>query len=159
MTAVIAGTAIAVYPVARLSDGHDRRLVLLAFALIGVIAESMLAVTGYASAVLLSCLGLSVGASTMVLYTVAISHANDRAGPENGVEVSSGLLFLYCIGAILGPSLASTLMTWFGPSALFAQNAVTHTILAAFIVWRLIVRDAFAVPAQPPRLTARAGLG
>ncbi|MCW6510735.1 MFS transporter [Lichenifustis flavocetrariae] len=159
MTATILGTAAAVYPVARLSDGHDRRIVLTVFAAIGVLAESMLAMTSHGSMMLLSCLGLSVGASTMVLYTVAISHVNDRAGPENGVEVSSTMLFLYCVGAIIGPATASAAMSWYGPSALFVQNAIIHTALVGFIAWRLLARERLTLAAQPLRLTARARLG
>ena len=158
MTATITGTALAVYPVARLSDGHDRRVILMVFAAIGVLAETMLAMTSHGSMLLMSCLGLAVGASTMVLYTVAISHINDRAGPENGVEVSSTMLFLYCIGAIVGPAAASTGMAWFGPAALFVQKAAIHERLVAFTAWRLDGRERFALPVQAPRLTARPGL-
>ena len=159
MTAVTLGTALAVYPVARLSDGHDRRVVLLVFTAIGVMAETMLVLRGTASPVLLTCLGFAVGASTMVLYTVAISHANDRAGPERAIEVSAGMLFLYCVGAIIMPSVGSVLMGWFGPNALFVQNAIVHAGLACFVLWRLLLKDAPRSSAIVPRLTARAGLG
>lgn len=156
MTATIVGTALAVYPVARLSDAHDRRVVLLVFAAIGVLAEAMLAMTSHGSMLLMSCLGLGIGASTMVLYTVAISHVNDRAGPENGVEVSSTMLFIYCVGAIIGPALASATMSWFGPAALFVQNAAIHAALVGFVAWRLL-RRAFALPAL--RLAAGSRVG
>ena len=153
MTATIMGTALAVYPVARLSDTHDRRIVLLVFATIGVLAETMLAMMGHGSMLLVSCLGLGVGASTMVLYTVAISHVNDHAGPENGVEVSSTMLFIYCVGAIVGPALASALMSWFGPAALFVQNAAVHTVFVGFTLWHLLRHRALALPAPLLRLT------
>ncbi|MDX7950739.1 MFS transporter [Lichenihabitans sp. Uapishka_5] len=148
MTATIMGTALAVYPVARLSDGHDRRLVLTVFSAIGILAESMLAMTSHGSMLLISCLGLSIGASTMVLYTVAISHVNDRAGPDNGVEVSSTMLFLYCVGAIVGPAVGSVGMAWFGPAALFVQNAAVHAALVGFTVWHLVCRDGW-MPVLP----------
>jgi hypothetical protein len=93
-----------------------------------------------------------------VLYTVAISHANDRAGPENSIEVSAGMLFLYCVGAIVMPAVGAALMAKFGPSTLFVQNAVTHVVLAVFLVWRLLMRDARRLAAQAPaRLTAKLG--
>ena len=40
-------------------------------------------------------------------------------------------------GAIAAPPLASLAMRAFGPSALFAQNAIVHGALAGFAVWRL----------------------
>lgn len=159
MTATTLGTALSVYPVARLSDGHDRRLILLVFTSIGLLAETMLALSGTASLMLLNCLGFAIGASTMVLYTIAISHANDRAGPDNTVEVSAGMLFLYCVGAIVMPSVASILMGRFGPSALFGQNAIVHGLLACFILWRIALKQRVRYPELPPRLTARTGLG
>ena len=156
MTAGTIGTALAVYPVARLSDSHDRRVVLLAFCAIGILAETMLAMGGGMSRTLMCCLGLAVGGSTMVLYTVAISHANDRAGADNSIEVSAGMLFLYCVGAMVMPAVGSVLMERFGPSTLFIQNAITHGCLAVFVVSRLLVRDARRFAAPPPaRLTAQ----
>ena len=160
MTATTLGTALAVYPVARLSDGHDRRVVLLVFGAIGILAETMLVLRGTASMTLLDCLGFAIGASTMVLYTIAISHANDRAGPDNAIEVSAGMLFLYCVGAIVMPAIGSSLMSRFGPSALFAQNAAVHMVLVGFVLWRIVVGQPSGYTAPPAaRLTARAGLG
>jgi hypothetical protein len=54
------------------------------------------------------------------------------------VEVSTGLLFLYCAGAIIAPTLAAALMRVFGPGALYAQNAILHVALAAFALWRYV---------------------
>jgi MFS family permease len=158
MTAATLGTALAVYPVARLSDGHDRRVVLLVFAAIGILAEVMLVLRGTASPTLLLALGFAIGASTMVLYTIAISHTNDRAGPENAIEVSAGMLFLYCVGAIIMPVVGSMLMAKFGPAALFAQNAAVHGVLVGFVLWRLFT-DVPGFARSVPQLTARAGLG
>jgi len=85
----------------------------------------------------LAALGFCVGVATYALYTLAVSLANDRAEPAEMVLVSAGLLFVYCIGAIAAPPLASLAMHAFGPSALFAQNAIVHGALAGFAVWSL----------------------
>ena len=144
ITAVIVGTAMALYPVGKLSDRMDRRIVLIAFSSAGALAELLLAnATGFPF-VVLAGLGVAVGATTMVLYMLAVSHANDRAGPEHAVTVSSGMLFIYCTGAILAPILTSSLMTRFGVQVLFAQNALMHILLVAFVVWRVAVRESAA---------------
>ena len=57
------------------------------------------------------------------------------------MQVSSGMLFLYCFGAIVSPIFASILMTRYGAEALFVQNGVMHLILVAFALWRIAVRD------------------
>ncbi len=158
ITAVILGTAAALYPVGRLSDRVDRRSVLIAFAAIGAIAEVLLALGSTLPFTLVCGLGFAVGATTMVLYTLAVSHANDRAGPEHAVSVSSGLLFLYCGGAILAPVLASAIMARYGAQALFWQNAVTHGGLAAFALWRVGMRQR-AIPLRPGTALRRAEPG
>ena len=152
ITSVILGTALALYPVGRLSDRADRRLVLVGFAAAGALAEVALATGSALPYGLVSGLGFAVGATTMVLYMLAVSHANDRAGPDGAVTVSSGMLFLYCSGAILAPVLASALMARFGAAALFVQNAATHAALAAFALWRVGVRARGARLRRPPTL-------
>lgn len=94
----------------------------------------------------LVALGFAVGVTTFALYTLATSHANDRATAEQTIPVSSGLLFLYCVGAILAPAFAAFMMRLFGPSALFAQNASIHLGLALFTLWRIVARAPVASP-------------
>ena len=83
-------------------------------------------------------MGFLVGLTTYTLYTLAISHANDRTKPQDMVAVSAGVLFIYCVGAIVSPLLASLLMRQFGPAALFVQASLVHAIMAAFALWRLL---------------------
>ncbi len=152
ITMVILGTAVSIYPVGKLSDRMDRRKVVIVFAGVGALAEALLAGAGSYPFHVLAGLGLAVGATTMVLYMLAVSLANDRAGPDHAVTVSAGMLFLYCFGAIVAPLFASTLMTRFGAAALFAQNGVIHVALAAFALWRIAVRDRAAAPRGLSRL-------
>jgi MFS family permease len=145
-TAVVIGSAIGVYPAGRLSDHFDRRLVIIVVAGAGAALEVALWRYQGGGAGLVA-LGFAVGVTTFALYTLAISHANDRASADQLLLISSAMLFLYCVGAILAPALAALMMRLFGPSALFAQNALVHLTLAAFTLWR-IVTDA---PARAAR--------
>jgi MFS family permease len=149
MTATVIGSAVMMWPVGRLSDALDRRFLLLVFAFAGGIVEVALwfRLVGAAGQPLM---GFAVGATTLVLYTLGSSHANDRGGAENAVEVSTGLLFLYCAGAIVAPTVASALMERYGVAALFGQNAMLHLGLAAFVAWRIWVRGS----GQRPKPTA-----
>jgi len=54
------------------------------------------------------------------------------------VAVSAGVLFIYCVGAIVSPLLASLLMRQYGPAALFVQASLVHAIMAGFALWRLL---------------------
>jgi MFS family permease len=73
------------------------------------------------------------------LYTVAVAYANDFADPAEFVRVSAGLLFVYGIGAIAGPFVASFFMTWQGESALFLFTSVIHVLLIIVVVIRFLV--------------------
>ena len=79
-----------------------------------------------------------------MLYPLASSHAQDLGGRENAVEVSTGLLLAYTIGAIIGPTTAAWLMGWIGPQALFIHNGAIHVAFIVFIIWRLLRRPARA---------------
>ncbi len=154
VTAVVIGSTLMVWPIGRLSDKYDRRKMVVGLALVGMLIELGLCVAGKPSHMAMDLFGLGIGGATMVLYTLAISQTNDRAGAENALAVSAGLLFLYCIGATLAPVLASFLMQQFGPQMLFAQNGLTHFIMAAFAMWRMMIRPA-AVNAPRPDITPK----
>jgi MFS family permease len=147
--AIVVGSALGVYPAGFLSDRMDRRLIMCVAMAAGAAAEAALASLKLAGAPLIA-MGFLVGLTTYTLYTLAASHANDHAKPHDMVLISAGLLFIYCIGAIVAPALASLLMRAFGPWALFAQSAVVHFAIAAFTLWRL-ARDVRAGPTAPAR--------
>ncbi len=69
-----------------------------------------------------------------------MSIANDGAASHDLVAISVGLLFIYCVGAIVAPAVAAVLMRDFGPGALFVQNAYVHMAVAAFALRRLMAR-------------------
>ncbi len=138
-SAIVIGSALGVFPVGAVSDRIDRRLVMAAAMIAGAACEIALSRQTGPGAWLI-VLGLLVGMTTYSLYTLAVSLANDVASRHDLIFVSVGLLFIYCVAAIAAPAIASTLMQSFGPRALFRQNAVVHLAIAAFAVWRLIVK-------------------
>ena len=159
MTAIVLGSAVGVWPIGKLSDRADRRLVIVICALLGVAVETVLWLYLGAPQWLLIALGFMLGFVTMPLYMLAASHANDRSGADHAIEVSSGLLFLYCSGAIFAPYLASGLMGQFGDSTLFAQNALIHLALAGFTFWRMSIRAPAASMAPRDEDTTKPATG
>jgi MFS family permease len=144
--AIVVGSALGVYPVGRISDHMDRRLVIVVVMILGAIAEAILAALRLAGWPLI-LMGFLVGLTTYTLYTLAASHANDRAKPHEMVAVSACLLFLYCTGAIVSPPVASLLMRAYGPAALFVQAALVHLVIIGYALWRLIVEPEKTAPA------------
>jgi MFS family permease len=144
--AIVTGSALGVYPAGVLSDQLDRRLVMAVAMTAGACVETALAALRFSGTSLVA-MGFLVGLTTYTLYTLATSHANDRAKPGEMVTISSGLLFIYCIGAIVAPALASLLMRSLGASALFAQSALVHVAIAAFALGRFLAeRRAGPIP-------------
>jgi len=145
-SSIVLGSALGVFPIGFISDRVDRRLVMAAVMIAGAACEVALSRVTAPGAWLIA-LGFLVGLTTYSLYTLAVSLANDRGSPHDLVFISVGLLFIYCIAAIVTPAIASILMKDFGPQMLFVQNAYVHIAIAALALWRLV--------AEPQRKQAR----
>ena len=78
------------------------------------------------------------------MYPLIVAHANDHASPGQFIQVSGGLLLVYGIGAIAGPSVAGFAMTQFGNPSLFWTTGAAHIMLIVFAVLRLRARAAVA---------------
>ena len=102
--------------------------------------------SGDASFLRINLLGAAWGGLAFPLYTLAVAHANDHAEPDEYVKVSSGLLLMYGVGAILGPLLASSLMTATSARSLFLYTFGIHILLAGFVLFRHFIRR--GVPAD-----------
>jgi MFS family permease len=82
------------------------------------------------------------GATANALYPIAVSHANDFATPEDFVKISGGLLLLYGIGTIIGPTIGGPIMTVTGPYGLFMITACAHVLITAYAIFRSRMRAA-----------------
>jgi MFS family permease len=56
------------------------------------------------------------------------------------VELSAALLFFFALGAIASPLVASTLIEFYGPRALFAFISIGHLVLIVFGLARMRAR-------------------
>ncbi|MCC0057491.1 MAG: MFS transporter [Rhodobiaceae bacterium] len=164
MSTVIVGAVVAIWPVGFLSDRVDRRLVMLGSAAISLIASLALAAFATVSPIWLYTAGFLFGAATMPIYSLVISHANDHAGPGDVVAVATGMLLLYCVGAMIGPLLGSGAMGAFGPGGLFIYTAFIQLLLCGITALRLTQRaappieDREAYMPMRPTTTAVVGL-
>ena len=137
MSLTIVGGAIFQWPLGRLSDHIDRRWTIIICCLgAGLAGGALVAFSGVSHATLL-VLSFLYGGFIFPLYALVIAHANDAALPEDFIEVSSGLLLVYSVGAISGPVIASAVMEWVGYSALFGYTAIIHGLLALYTFYRM----------------------
>jgi len=138
MSAITVGAAAFQFPVGRLSDAMDRRLVLILLTTLTACCEIVIYTFGTRLAGWpLILVGIVQGGLLSTQYYVASAYTNDRTGRANAVGVAAALLFLYCVGAIVGPIVASLAMERFGTNVLYLQNAGVHTALAVFVALRL----------------------
>ncbi len=137
MTSAVLGGALGQWPLGYWSDRVDRRWVIGFAALIGALAGGSITLffTNLTPLALMA-LGAAWGAVAFPLYAVSVAHTNDQAEPGEYVMISSGLLLMYGIGAILGPFVAPALMTLVGPRGLYLHTASIHLLLLAFIALR-----------------------
>ncbi|MGE0847566.1 MAG: MFS transporter [Flavobacteriaceae bacterium] len=150
MTIVVFGSVVAIWPVGLLSDRTDRRHILLASGMFSIAASIALAIFSDRDPTWLYAAGFCFGAATMPVYSLATAHANDHAGSGEAVRVATGVLLLYCFGAMVGPLFASGAMALAGPSGMFVYCAAIMIGLMVWTGYRLMQRKA---PPQSERDT------
>ena len=136
MAVSILAAVLTQYPVGRLSDRVDRRTVIGgACAIATLLAGSLVAFSPMPRAVFLALTALFSG-SALTLYSLSVSHVNDKLEPAQMVAASSALLLINGMAAAAGPTLAGSLMAAFGPSAYFATLGTLTGGLTFYNLWR-----------------------
>jgi MFS family permease len=148
MSAAWIGSLILQYPAGRLSDRIDRRLVIAALTALPAAAALTLAVTGPGLAFWAAAIVFGVwGAGALSFYGIAVAHMADRAEPGQMARATSGLLFVWAFGSVLGPPLVGLLVEALGQSAMFWASGLGLGALTGLMLWRRQARAA-AAPAE-----------
>jgi MFS family permease len=124
------------YPVGALADRWDRRAVLAGVCALATIAAGAIVAWSRMPHALFLVLSAVYSGLALTIYSLGISHVNDRLEPAQLVAASSALLLLNGAAAIFGPLLTSGLMATAGPSAYFATLATLTGFLALDCLWR-----------------------
>jgi MFS family permease len=150
MAVSILATVAIQYPVGRLSDRMDRRTVIAGVCtLVTIAAGCIAALRNLPHAVFLLLAALFSGFA-LTLYSLSVSHVNDKLEPAQMVAASSTLLLLNGCAAVIGPALAGGLMAAFGPAAYFTTLAALAGALAIFDLWRKSRRKPVAPSQKGP---------
>lgn len=141
MSLFVVGGSISQWPLGHYSDKVDRRWV-IAFVCAGsVCTASALAFLDLDDRWLAYALACAHGAFMLPIYPLLLAHTNDYAPNSLLVETSSGLLLLYAVGAMAGPSVAAALMQTYGDGSLFLFIAGVLAVLLVYILFRLSRRE------------------
>jgi MFS family permease len=150
MTAPVVGALLLQYPVGRLSDRFDRRMVIMAVAVMGGGAAALATLFGKSQFALLLLCMLVYGGSLFPLYSLCIAHANDFLTPRQMVAAASGLIMVNGGGAVLGSPLAALSIEYFGIGSFFVMVTVLQALIAIFALYRMSQRAAVPNEAQGP---------
>lgn len=138
--AIVLGGALTQWPIGRVSDSFDRRLIVVGLAAASAAMALIVYTATTNSFATMFTLFLALGMVTQPIYAIVAAHAFDQAEPEDYVETSSGVLMANGVGSMVGPTIASALMFLTGPTGLFLWVAAVQTALALFVVSRLFLK-------------------
>jgi len=157
MASVVFGGLLLQYPVGRLSDRMDRRVVLTMVAVATSVACVGIVVASEWDPQWVFLAGAIYGGFSFTVYSLCAANANDFAAPDKLVQTASGLLTAYGFGAFLGPIVAASFMGYLGPEGLFVMSALVSGFLGAFAVFRMRRRHSPGKEAQSPNITMPGG--
>jgi MFS family permease len=164
--------AVAQFPIGKLSDKFDRRLVIVYttfgaafFALCAIVASNQMYLPDnlatsktwfYIFLILFSFCSLP-------MFAIIFAHTNDFIPKEKFVAAGAGLQFAFGLGAISGPFLCSVFMNVIGSNGYFVFLIIFHSIIGIFAIHRMRIRGSVENPdsqfvAMPQTITP-AGIG
>ncbi len=144
--APILGAVVFQFPLGIISDRVPRRGLLAVVATtaaviaLGLTRLDVTSTTGTAAMFLL-------GGAMFPLYSLAIAYTNDWIPDSQRVAASSSLVMINGTGAILGPLAAAVLFS-VSDDAFFYLIAAAHALMATYIGWRIMVKDALPMDRQ-----------
>ena len=142
--------AVSQFPIGKLSDIYDRRLVIV-IATFGAAIFSICCIfsvglmylpEGHATTKNWFFLFLTLFSfCSLPMFSLILAHTNDYIPKEKFVSAGAGLQFAFGLGAMSGPFLCSILMNAVGENGFFIFLFFFHTVIGIFGVYRMKIRD------------------
>lgn len=149
MVVVILGGMILQYPLGKLSDHTDRRIVLVfLFAVTAILSFVFIDLEAASNIRLSAGLLFISGGMFFSIYPISLSHACDEVSQDEIMEANQGLILCYSIGAMTGPLIAPVFMAVLNSTGLFWYIGSLASLATLFLLWRLKVRDQVAPEEQ-----------
>ena len=143
-SSIYMGGMLAQYPIGWMSDRMDRRQLIVAILVVGMVVCSFGALIG-SSLFLLCSVAFVIGGVSNPLYSLYIAYTNDFLEHEDMAAASGGLIFINGLGAIVGPLIVGWMMSEFGANSFFIYIAVLMGVSAAYALYRMTQRASVAV--------------
>ena len=136
MAVSILSAVLTQYPVGRLSDRTDRRTIIAAVCTLATLVAGCIVIFNHMPRLVFLLLSGLFSGFALTLYSLSVSHVNDKLEPAQMVAASSALLRLNGGAAAVGPVLAGSLIATFGPVAYFATLGSLTGLLTVYDLWR-----------------------
>ena len=133
------GGMIMQFPLGKLSDLVDRRLVLVGAPGIAIPICFLLAMLESPADNLLRLYSLIalLGGLTLPLYSICMAHMNDYLKPGQVVAASGTLVLILAVGMTFGPTLGAFAIEFYGPNGLFYLLSIISAITVMTAFFRL----------------------
>lgn len=138
MSITIFGGVLLQWPIGLLSDHYDRRRVMVGVVFAcALLILCALALSWFSQTAFIICM-FFYGGTSFSLYALSVAHMNDRLDdPARVVEVSSGLLLVYGLGATIGPAAAGLFMDGIGPRGWLVYLCLTLLLLGLYALYNM----------------------
>jgi MFS family permease len=147
LAAPLIGSFVMQWPIGMLSDRISRRTVMLWVAAAAVALSSVLAIVSAGSWPAIGLMFL-LGGTIFPLYSLTIAFTADWVPQSQLTAASAALVRVNGVGAVFGPLVAAPLMSIFRPTMFYWTMVVTHSVIVAYIAWRIFFRDALPMERQ-----------
>ena len=155
MACVSLGGLFLQWPIGYVSDKIDRLYALIALGSgILAVAAALVTATSATPFLVMAALFAIFGGLAESLYAVGVAHANDRAVASDYVALSSTLLFVWALGASIGPTTGTFAIQLIAPNAFFIYAFGLTLLFTLFAVWRLSRRRAERLVESPEHFLA-----
>ncbi|MDA9650591.1 MFS transporter [Candidatus Pelagibacter sp.] len=142
--------AVSQFPIGKLSDIYDRRLVIVIvtfgaaiFSICCIFSVGLMYLPeGHATTKNWFFLFLTLFSfCSLPMFSLILAHTNDYIPKEKFVSAGAGLQFAFGLGAMSGPFLCSIFMNAVGENGFFIFLFFFHTVIGIFGIYRMKIRD------------------
>ena len=132
MSTTILGGILLQFPVGYWSDHTNRRTAIMIISYVSVIISAIAILVPTTTYYWLTVCMFIYGGMMFSIYPVCVAHTNDHPEATDRVAIMTNLLFLYGIGAVVGPFIGGYVMHLFGHTSLFLLFILGGTFLGLY---------------------------
>jgi len=136
MALTILGGVLLMWPIGKLSDRYDRRMVLMWVCVATTLAAMLALWMTRLDHQWVMLGGFFYGAFVFSIFSMAVAHTNDHVEYSQMLETTASLQLLWGSGAVIGPIIAGALMQLTNPTAFLPFLAIAGLVPALFVRYR-----------------------